>query len=70
MISQFLSYIGYPRSLNALRCVNETAKSPEGEEDEKSGHLEKQAWKYFPNWAVWTFVKAILGTGSGGPAAR
>ena len=27
VISQCLPYIGYPRSLNALRCVNETAKS-------------------------------------------
>lgn len=23
-----------------------------------------------PDWAVWTFVKAILGAGSAGPAAR
>ena len=27
IISQCLPYIGYPRSLNALRCVNEAAKS-------------------------------------------
>ncbi|HJA62883.1 MAG TPA: carboxymuconolactone decarboxylase family protein [Candidatus Intestinimonas stercoravium] len=27
VISQCLPYIGYPRSLNALRCVNEAAKS-------------------------------------------
>jgi 4-carboxymuconolactone decarboxylase len=29
IISQCLPYIGYPRSLNALRCVNEAAKSTE-----------------------------------------
>lgn len=29
IISQCLPYIGYPRSLNALRCVNEAAKSIE-----------------------------------------
>ena len=29
IISQCLPYIGYPRSLNALRCVNEAAKSRE-----------------------------------------
>lgn len=29
VISQCLPYIGYPRSLNALRCVNEAAKSLE-----------------------------------------
>ena len=29
VISQCLPYIGYPRSLNALRCVNEAAKSRE-----------------------------------------
>jgi 4-carboxymuconolactone decarboxylase len=29
IISQCLPYIGYPRSLNALRCVNEAAKSME-----------------------------------------
>lgn len=27
IISQCLPYVGYPRSLNALRCVNEAAKS-------------------------------------------
>ena len=27
VISQCLPYIGYPRSLNALRCVNEEAKA-------------------------------------------
>ena len=27
VISQCLPYIGYPRSLNALRCVNEAAKA-------------------------------------------
>ena len=26
IISQCLPYLGYPRSLNALRCVNEAAK--------------------------------------------
>lgn len=26
IISQCLPYIGYPRSLNALRCLNEAAK--------------------------------------------
>lgn len=26
IISQCLPYIGYPRSLNVLRCVNEAAK--------------------------------------------
>lgn len=26
IISQCLPYIGYPRSLNALRCVNEAKK--------------------------------------------
>lgn len=26
LVSQCLSYIGYPRSLNALRCINEAAK--------------------------------------------
>ena len=26
VVSQCLPYIGYPRSLNALRCVNEAAK--------------------------------------------
>lgn len=31
IISQCLPYIGYPRSLNALRCVNEAAKGIEGE---------------------------------------
>ena len=30
VISQCLPFIGYPRSLNALRCVNEAAKSQEG----------------------------------------
>lgn len=30
VISQCLPYIGYPRSLNALRCVKEAAKSLEG----------------------------------------
>lgn len=29
VISQCLPYIGYPRSLNALRCVNEAAKKTE-----------------------------------------
>ena len=29
VISQCLPFIGYPRSLNALRCVNEAAKSRE-----------------------------------------
>ena len=29
IISQCLPYIGYPRSLNALRCVNEAAKAAE-----------------------------------------
>ena len=29
IISQCLPFIGYPRSLNALRCVNEAAKSGE-----------------------------------------
>jgi len=29
VISQCLPYIGYPRSLNALRCVNEAAKNME-----------------------------------------
>lgn len=29
IISQCLPYIGYPRSLNALRCVNEAAKKTE-----------------------------------------
>ena len=29
VISQCLPYIGYPRSLNALRCVNEAAKQME-----------------------------------------
>ena len=29
VISQCLPYIGYPRSLNALRCVNEAAKQIE-----------------------------------------
>ena len=32
IISQCLPYIGYPRSLNALRCVNEAAKSQAGAE--------------------------------------
>ena len=27
VVSQCLPYIGYPRSLNALRCVNEAAKA-------------------------------------------
>ena len=26
VVSQCLPYIGYPRSLNALRCINEAAK--------------------------------------------
>ncbi|MGM9593000.1 MAG: carboxymuconolactone decarboxylase family protein [Candidatus Onthomonas sp.] len=30
IISQCLPYIGYPRSLNALRCVNEAAKKKRG----------------------------------------
>ena len=30
VLSQCLPYIGYPRSLNALRCVNEAAKAAEG----------------------------------------
>jgi 4-carboxymuconolactone decarboxylase len=30
IISQCLPYIGYPRSLNALRCVNEAAAAAEG----------------------------------------
>jgi 4-carboxymuconolactone decarboxylase len=29
VISHCLPFIGYPRSLNALRCVNEAAKSME-----------------------------------------
>ncbi len=29
IISQCLPYIGYPRSLNAMRCVNEAAKVKE-----------------------------------------
>lgn len=33
VISQYLPFIGYPRSLNALRCVNEAAKR--GEENDK-----------------------------------
>lgn len=32
IISQCLPYIGYPRSLNSLRCVNEAAKSWEDTE--------------------------------------
>ena len=31
IISQCLPYIGYPRSLNALRCVNDSAESLEGQ---------------------------------------
>ena len=30
VISQCLPYIGYPRSLNALSCVNKAAEQPEG----------------------------------------
>ena len=30
IISQCLPYLGYPRSLNALRCVNEAAQSQNG----------------------------------------
>ena len=26
VVSQCLPYIGYPRSLNAMRCINEAAK--------------------------------------------
>lgn len=33
IISQCLPYIGYPRSLNALRCVNDAAKSFEINDD-------------------------------------
>ena len=29
IISQCLSYVGYPRSLNALRCVDSAAKQTE-----------------------------------------
>ena len=32
VISQCLPYIGYPRSLNALRCVNEAAKQMENKQ--------------------------------------
>lgn len=31
IISQCLPYIGYPRSLNALRCVNEAAAKREND---------------------------------------
>lgn len=31
VLSQNLAYIGYPRSLNALRCVNEAAKAVENQ---------------------------------------
>ena len=27
VVSQCLPYIGYPRSLNALRCIDEAAKA-------------------------------------------
>ena len=30
IVSQCLPYIGYPRSLNALRCINEAVKNLEG----------------------------------------
>lgn len=33
IISQCIPYIGYPRSLNALRCVNEAAKAMEDSDD-------------------------------------
>lgn len=29
VVSQCLPYIGYPRSLNAIRCINEAAKNME-----------------------------------------
>lgn len=35
IISQCLPYIGYPRSLNALRCVNDAANQTEKETEEK-----------------------------------
>jgi 4-carboxymuconolactone decarboxylase len=35
IISHCLPFIGYPRSLNALRCVNEAAKQVEAEENTK-----------------------------------
>lgn len=37
VISQCLPYIGYPRSLNALRCVNEAAK--------QIAAAQSQTWK-------------------------
>lgn len=36
IISQCLPYIGYPRSLNALRCVNDAAAKMEKEDTEKN----------------------------------
>ena len=38
IISQCLPFIGYPRSLNALRCVNDAA-----EKMEKEHSIEKEA---------------------------
>jgi 4-carboxymuconolactone decarboxylase len=32
IVSQCLPYIGYPRSLNALRCVSDAAKQQKGEQ--------------------------------------
>lgn len=31
LVSQCVPYIGYPRSLNALRCVDEAAAKAHGE---------------------------------------
>ena len=31
VVSQCLPYIGYPRSLNALRCIDEAAEARDGE---------------------------------------
>jgi 4-carboxymuconolactone decarboxylase len=37
VISQCLPFIGYPRSLNALRCVNEAATEPKDEKQQRNG---------------------------------
>lgn len=39
MVSQCVPFIGYPRILNALRCINEAAQSQENTENAR--HWEK-----------------------------
>ena len=47
VISQCLPYIGYPRSLNALRCVNDAAQAARGEENGHDHRRSEQEVGYF-----------------------